>query len=93
MANPTVNETVTLVLAIGGNLTWALIFFANSVKRKYAAERDFGHLKTNIKTLTDNLDFLFKELDRRLDNQDTNISEIKTYIINRAIQRRRTDEE
>lgn len=76
---------ITFALALGGNVTWAILFFSNSVKRKYAAERDFAHLKNNQKDLTDNLALIFKELDRRLDYQDREMSEIKTFIIGRAL--------
>ena len=77
----------TFFLALGGNCVWALLFFANSIKRKYAAERDFGHIKNNIKDLIGNLEFLFKELDRRLDSQDRDLSELKSYLIGKAIRR------
>ncbi|WGV23704.1 hypothetical protein [Halotia branconii] len=83
----------TFLLALGGNCVWALLFFANSIKRKYAAERDFGHIKNNLKDLTNNLEFLFKELDRRLDSQDRDLSELKSYLIGKAIRRDREHEE
>lgn len=82
----------TFFLALGGNCVWALLFFANSIKRKYAAERDFGHIKNNLKNLTNNLEFLFKELDRRLDSQDRNLLELKAYLIGKVIHRDRDRE-
>ncbi|MDZ8225773.1 hypothetical protein [Nostoc sp. ChiVER01] len=82
---------LTFVLALGGNVTWAIIFFTNSIKRKYAAERDFGHLKNNLKTLTDNLTILFKEQDRRFDSQDKDLLEIKAYLIGKGILNREDD--
>ncbi|MDZ7970513.1 MAG: hypothetical protein RM368_37245 [Nostoc sp. DedSLP03] len=84
---------LTFSLALGGNVTWAILFFTNSVKRKYAAERDFGHLKNNLKDLTDNLALLFKELDRRLDAQDKDLLELKAYLIGRGLIRRKDNDE
>ena len=84
---------LTFSLALGGNVTWAILFFTNSVKRRYAAERDFGHLKNNLKDLTDNLDHLFSELDRRLDAQDKNLLELKAYLIGRGLRRKNNDDD
>ncbi len=76
---------LTFALAVGGNITWAILFFSNSVKRRYAAERDFNHLKNNLKDLTDNLEILFREFDKRLDYQDRDLLEIKAYLIGKGL--------
>jgi predicted lipoprotein len=90
---------ITFALGIGGNLTWSLLFFANSIKRRYAAERDFNHLKNNQKQIADSIAISLKDMDTRFDKVDRDIdlrfdhvdrdlSEIKTYLIGKAIPRR-----
>ncbi len=83
---------ITFALALGGHVTWAVVFFANSIKRRYAAERDFNHLKNNQKQITDNIAFGFKEIDDRFDRIDDrfdridrDLLEIKAYLIGKGI--------
>lgn len=76
---------ITFALAVGGNITWALLFFANSIKRKYAAERDFNHLKNNQKQISDNIAIGLKDQDERFDRIDSELKELKTYIIGKAL--------
>ena len=76
---------ITFALALGGHVTWAVVFFANSIKRRYAAERDFNHLKNNQKQITDNIAFGFKEIDDRFDRIDRDLLEIKAYLIGKGI--------
>ncbi|HYX19077.1 MAG TPA: hypothetical protein VE944_32945, partial [Nostoc sp.] len=79
-----INEYITLGFAIGGNLIWGLIFFSNTIKRRYAAERDFNHLKNNQKQILDNLGIFFKDIDNRFDIQDRDLLEIKAYLIGKG---------
>ncbi|MDZ8227536.1 hypothetical protein [Nostoc sp. ChiVER01] len=76
---------ITFILALGGHVTWGIVFFANSIKRKYAAERDFNHLKNNQKQITDNIAFGFREIDERFDRTDRDLLEIKAYLIGKGI--------
>lgn len=78
-------ETVLAIggfaLALGGNITWALIMFANAQKKAYAAERDFNHLKNNQKDISDGIAMGFDEIDRRFDQVDRELIEIKSWLI------------
>ncbi|BBD66329.1 hypothetical protein NIES4072_64020 [Nostoc commune NIES-4072] len=76
---------ITFVLALGGHVTWGIVFFTNSIKRRYAAERDFNHLKNNQKQITDNIAFGFREIDERFDRTDRDLLEIKAYLIGKGI--------
>jgi predicted lipoprotein len=91
---------ITFALAVGGNITWALLFFANSIKRRYAAERDFNHLKNNQRQIADSIaislkdsderfDRIDRDLDARFDRVDRDLLEIKSYLIGEAIIKRK----
>lgn len=66
--------------------------YRSSIRKGYAAERDFIHIKENFKVLSTNLDFLIKELesdisslgkdlDNRCDRIDQNQIEIKALLL------------
>lgn len=67
-------------LAIGSNLIWLLVTYANGEKKKYAAERDFNHIKNNQIQISQGIGLLTKDLDNRLDDIDKNLVEIKAYM-------------
>lgn len=79
---------LTFALAVGGNITWSLLFFANSIKRRYAAERDFNHLKNNQQQIADSIAICLKDQDDRFDRVDRDLLEIKAYIIGKGIFKR-----
>lgn len=65
-----------------------IALYRGSIRKGYAAERDFNHVKESLKALSTNLDFLTKELeadvaslakdvDNRCDRIDQNLTEIK----------------
>lgn len=65
-----------------------IALYRGSIRKGYAAERDFNHLKEDLKSLSVNLNFLLKEqergieslakdLDTRCDRIDQNLLEIK----------------
>ncbi|QSJ20109.1 hypothetical protein JYQ62_16175 [Nostoc sp. UHCC 0702] len=76
----TLLATGGFILAVGSNLIWLLVTYANGEKKKYAAERDFNHLKNNQIAISDGIIFLTKDLDSRLDDVDKNLIEIKSYL-------------
>jgi hypothetical protein len=77
------------VLALGGNITWAIILYGNGEKKKYAAERDFTHLRNNQKQMSEGIAHGFEEIERRFDVVDRDLLEIKAYLIRgRDIERR-----
>ncbi|BCL34251.1 hypothetical protein [Nostoc sp. MS1] len=69
------------ILALGGNITWAIIMIANAQKKAYAAERDFNHLKNNQKDISDGIAMGFDEIERRFDYVDKELIELKSWLI------------
>jgi peptidoglycan hydrolase CwlO-like protein len=84
-----------VVGSIFGIITSAIAIAAlyrSSVRKGYAAERDFNHLQRNYETLTKNIDFMAKEIDadfgtiakemdNRFDRIDQNQLEIKALLL------------
>ena len=68
-------------LAIGSNLIWLLVTYANGEKKKYAAERDFNHIKNNQLQISQGIGVLTRDLDNRLDDIDKNLVEIKAFMV------------
>lgn len=60
-------ETAAALIGIftfaGGLIAW----YRGAVQKEYASQRDWEHVKNNQKQLTNNLDFIFKEIDQKLD--------------------------
>lgn len=78
---------LALLTNIFGVVIWYAVWYASSEKKKYAAERDFNHLRNNQKDISDGIahiandfDRRFDDLDKRLNQQDHSLLEIKTYL-------------
>lgn len=69
------------VLALGSNLVWALVIFANAQKKAYAAERDFNHLKNNQLSISDGIVTGFKDIESSIDRIEKEIVELKAWFI------------
>ncbi|MFK0730926.1 MAG: hypothetical protein ACIWVG_07105, partial [Gloeotrichia echinulata HAB0833] len=70
----------SFALALFTTGTGAILWYANTEKKKYAAERDFAHLKRNQESISEGIDHLLTELDRRLDTIERDILEIKSCL-------------
>jgi hypothetical protein len=68
-------------LALGGNIIWAFVSYATAEKKKYAAERDFNHLKNNQKQMSDGIVHGFEEIERQFAIQNKELVEIKAWLI------------
>lgn len=68
---------VSTFLTAGSGLLWILKTSESAAKKKYAAEREFGHIKNSLLQLTNNLTNEFQDLERRLDEIKSDIQEIK----------------
>lgn len=69
-----------LVLATITTLLGGVVWFANAEKKRYAAERDFGHIRRNQEQIQTGLNNLLRELDRRFDTVERDILEIKSTL-------------
>lgn len=67
---------VGLLTSIGGGFTW----WRAMVRKQYAAERDFGHLKRNYQQLVKSLDSMYKDGDKRFDRLDLELVEVKALL-------------
>lgn len=80
-------EHVALILGIGTGILSVLTFLGGtyayikaSATRKYASEREIGHLKKSLEQLSSNVLFLDQDFDRRLDSIDLKLIEIVSFL-------------
>jgi hypothetical protein len=66
-----------VISMIGGFFLW----YRGAVVKRYAAERDFNHLRRNQEQMIANLSALLKEDDRRFDTVDDELKEIKVLTL------------
>ena len=62
--------------AVGGAIAW----YGASVKKSYASERDFGHLKNSYDNLASNVVQLDRMIDQRFDAIQRENVEMKTLL-------------
>lgn len=79
---------LSVIISLGSFVLW----FANSEKKKYAAERDFNHIRKNQEQTNLALNSILAEIDKRFDILDRDIIEIKSNI-NLPLRRSRNTEE
>ncbi len=80
---------ITVLTALAGVLGWGIA----RIRRGYGLERDIGHLKRDYETLNQNCNYLFTELERRLDQAEKELAIVRA--VNEALiaQGHRTDTE
>lgn len=76
-----------LLIALGGFLlglipyvVGTIVWYANSEKKKYAAERDFNHLRNNQKDISNGIAHLAEEIEGYFDVLNRDILEIKIRL-------------
>lgn len=72
---------VTGLIGIAGAVIGVISWYTGSVEKRYAAQRDFGHLKNSQLQLSNNLDRLFSDLENHLDRQDDALNQLKLKVI------------
>jgi hypothetical protein len=65
------------LLGIGSGLFWYVEFNAKREIKKYAAEREFGHIKNSLSQQSVNLANFFQDVLQKLDDIESDITEIK----------------
>lgn len=55
---------IAVVTFVGGIFAW----YSAAVKKEYASQRDWEHLKNNQRQFQENLDYLFKDMGETLEN-------------------------
>ncbi len=69
-----------LILAFTTTLCGAILWYVQTEKKKYAAERDFNHLRRNTEQLTQSIQYQTKELEGRFEKLQRDILEIKIHL-------------
>ena len=69
-----------LILAFTTTLCGAILWYVQTEKKKYAAERDFNHLRRNIEQLTQSIQYQTKELEGQFQKLQRDILEIKIHL-------------
>lgn len=65
------------LLTIGSGIFWISQQNTQKEVKRYAAEREFGHIKNSMNQLTTNLANNFQDIERKLDDIAADIQEIK----------------
>jgi uncharacterized protein YlxW (UPF0749 family) len=65
------------ILSVGSACFWVVQQNSQKEIKRYAAEREFGHIKNSLLQLTNNLSNEFQDLERRLDEIKSDVQEIK----------------
>lgn len=73
----------SLFVAVCAAISSAITWYTAKEKKKYGIERDFAHLRRNQEQILQSVAELLKELDRRLDQIDHDILEIKSEFKNK----------
>jgi flagellar basal body-associated protein FliL len=74
---------VGTLLAIGSGILWIINQKSTAETKKYAAEREFGHIKRNQDQLSTNLANYFQDIENKLDTIKDSLQEIKFYQMNK----------
>lgn len=72
---------ISFLIGLGTTLAGIVAWYTSTVKKKYAAEREFGHIRRNLEQQQAGLNDLVQEVDRRFDSLDKQMLEIKAYMI------------
>jgi hypothetical protein len=71
-----VTGLISIVTFFGGVVMW----YSGAIKKTYAAQRDYEHLKNSYKQLANNQDNILKEFDTRFDQIILEMKELKGLI-------------
>lgn len=63
MSLETAAALIGIFTFIGGLIAW----YKGAVQREYASQRDWEHVKNSQRQLVENLNFIFKELEEKID--------------------------
>lgn len=72
---------ISFLIGLGTTLAGVTAWYTSAVKKKYAAEREFQHLRRNQEQIQTGLNDLVQEVDRRFDGIDQHLLKIEAYMI------------
>lgn len=70
----------SLLLGLSTTILGGIAWYVNSAKEKYAAQRDFAHLRRNQEQISQGITMLSDQVDSRLDVIERDILEIRTVL-------------
>jgi uncharacterized protein (DUF3084 family) len=59
----TLQTVISLILGLGGFCSGIVLWYKGSVEKRYAAERDFGHIRNNLQQYAQSLEDLSEQID------------------------------
>ena len=68
---------ITLIMGVASFAGGLISLYGAVVRKRYAAERDFGHLKRSYENLSSNVEALTRFQDDRFDDVDKTLMEIR----------------
>lgn len=75
-------DWVPSIIGVIGFCTGVVAWYRGAIEKRYAAQRDFGHLKKNQENISKGVAELFREQDRRFDQLEKNDAELKNLLMN-----------
>jgi hypothetical protein len=72
---------ISLFLGVAGFTTGSVMWWKGSIEKRYAAERDFSHLRRNQEQISNSLGLIDKELDERFHNLNMELVQIKSLLM------------
>lgn len=79
-ASTEVLQFLLICFSIGSTVIACLSWYSASVQKRYAAQRDFEHLKNNYLQLSSNQNHMMDEFDKRFDSLAIDVHDIKSAL-------------
>lgn len=76
-------ENVLGLISVATAFFGAFAWYSASVVKRYAAQRDFEHLRRNMEQLAINQAAILKEVDERSDGLEIELRELKIYLLSK----------
>lgn len=73
-------QFVVLCISVGTTIFVTVSWYSSVIRKQYAAQRDFDHLKRNYQQLSEGQAQIMKEFDTRFDKQVTDMIECKNTM-------------
>lgn len=70
-------EIVTMLISVSMFLAGLVTWYSGAVRKRYAAQRDYEHLKTSYKQLASGQSVISKDMDSRFDSIMLELKEVK----------------
>ena len=76
-----ISALVGVFLSLGSGLLWWSNQKSEAEVKKYAAQREFGHVKYSLSQLSESLANELQDINGRLDKQTKEISDLRLLIV------------